>query len=65
MIATHNIKVNGRWIPAGTEYGEEKKTAPKKVKEPVSEPEVAEIAPADEEAKEAKAKSTSRRKVSK
>jgi len=23
MIATHNIKVNGRWIRAGEAYGEE------------------------------------------
>ena len=33
MIATHNIKVNGRWIRAGEEYGE-KKPQPVKPAEP-------------------------------
>ena len=63
MIATHNIKVNGRWVKPGEEYGEEKKAAPKKVSEPVKEPEnnAAEV-PVKEEPK---ARSTTRRKVSK
>ena len=45
MIATHNIKVNGRWIRAGEEYGEKKPqpvkpAEPEKKEQPVAEPEV-------------------------
>ena len=48
MIATHNIKVNGRWYHAGEELpGEE--TAPKKAEEPA---EVKETPAAEESAKE-------------
>ena len=63
MIATHNIKVNGRWIKPGEEYGVEKKAAPKKVAETVNEPEEkkAEV-PVKEEPKP---KPVTRRKVSK
>ena len=43
MIATHNIKVNGRWIRAGEFYDE-----PKKAKEPEKE------VPATEKPKEEK-----------
>lgn len=32
MIATHNIKVNGRWIHAGEEYEAEERKTPKKEK---------------------------------
>lgn len=74
MIATHNIKVNGRWIRAGEEYGEKKpqpvKSAePEKKEQPVAEPEVPVVnepeTPVEETPKtEAKAK-TSRRKTAK
>ena len=30
MIATHNIKVNGRWIHAGEEYEAEEQKTPRK-----------------------------------
>lgn len=63
MIATHNIKVNGRWYHAGEELpGEE--TAPKKAEKPA---EVKEIPAAEEPAKEepkARATGTRRKKIS-
>ena len=38
MIATHNIKVNGRWISAGEEYGaKEAKVAKETSAAPVEE----------------------------
>lgn len=73
MIATHNIKVNGRWYHAGEELpGEE--TAPKKAEKPVEVPEVpkeeepVKEEPVKEEAvKETKARTSSgsrRKKIS-
>ena len=63
MIATHNIKVDGRWVHAGEEYEREeaKAEAPvKKVEEPESKPEEK---PAKEEPK-AKTAPTRRKKTS-
>jgi len=72
MIATHNIKVNGRWIMAGERYGEEpeKKPAAKPVEvkaEPVqevakAEEPVAEEPKAEPVKEEPKAKNASRRR---
>lgn len=59
MIASHNIKVNGRWILAGQEYEPEEKKAPVKA-EPAAEPEAPVKEP--EKKEEAKPKSTARRK---
>ena len=57
MIATHNVKVNGRWVHAGEEYGE--KEAPRTKAEDVKaeEPEKAEAKKA-----ETKPKTVTRRK---
>ena len=66
MIATHNIKVNGRWYHAGEELPEAK-ADPKKAEKPVEAPEVSEPeTPVKEEPKtETKAKwSTRRKKIS-
>lgn len=38
MIATHNIKVNGKWIRAGEEYGEPEQKAKAAEKAPEAEP---------------------------
>ena len=66
MIATHNIKVNGRWIHAGEEYGEKAPKAPKQAIEPVAEPDIPvpeEKVPEEKEQKtETKPRSTTRRK---
>jgi len=66
MIATHNIKVNDRWIHAGERYGEESMEetyAPAMTESvpniPKSEPVEA---PAEEAKAEAKPKTASRRK---
>ena len=74
MIATHNIKVNGRWIRAGEEYGEKKPqpvkpVEPEKKEQPVTEPETPvdnepETPVAEEPKTEARPK-TSRRKTAK
>ena len=69
MIATHNIKVNGRWVRAGESYEAEKpeKKAEKPVKEPekkLDEKPVEEV-PKAEPVKEEKPKTTTRRKASK
>lgn len=66
MIATHNIKVNGRWIMAGQEYEPEtvvtEKTAVKPAEEPVVQE--AEVPAEKEEPKaETKPKTPSRRKA--
>ena len=37
MIATHNIKVNGRWVHAGEEYTVEKPVPQKAAEEPKKE----------------------------
>lgn len=58
MIATHNIKVNGKWIRAGEEYGEPEQKKPAKVAEKAPEAE-----PVEEEPKaEPKAKTTASRR---
>lgn len=65
MIATHNIKVNGRWIMAGEEYSEapELKEIEKAV-EQISEPEVPTLEVPEEPKTEPKPKTT-RRKTNK
>lgn len=61
MIATHNIKVNGKWYKAGEEIPEEKKEVLKQKEEAV--PEVKEEPiPAEEQKEEPKPKTASRRK---
>ena len=67
MIATHNIKVNGKWIHAGEEYAEEAETpvvAEEPVEQDIPEPAPAEEAeePKSEPKAEAKPRSTTRRK---
>ena len=65
MIATHNIKVNGRWIHAGEEYEAEpvKETKPAEKAEHKPEKKEPEIPVAEEEPKqEEKPKSATRRK---
>lgn len=62
MIATHNIKVNGRWVLAGQEYEAEEQKAPKKAEKPVEEVKEPEAAP-EVKAEEAQPKKApSRRK---
>lgn len=64
MIATHNIKVNGRWILAGQEYEPEQVVTPNKA-EKAAQPEVqVQEAPVEEAEKKAevKPKTASRRK---
>lgn len=55
MIATHNVKVNGRWIRAGERYGDpepiREAPAPVKAETPAEQPE-----------EKAKTKTTTRRK---
>ena len=61
MIATHNIKVNGRWVKAGEEYQLEEK-AEKPVKK-AAEPKPEKVPEEKPEKEEPKAKnSPSRRK---
>lgn len=64
MIATHNIKVNGRWYHAGEEYEPEAVVTPEKADEAVQPEEQAQEAPVEEAEKKAeeKPKSASRRK---
>ena len=60
MIATHNIKVNGRWYAAGEEYEPE---VPQDAEEAKAEPEVqAEAVPEEEPKTAPKPKTTTRRK---
>lgn len=60
MIATHNIKVNGKWIRAGEEYGEPEQKKPAKVAEKAPEAE-----PVKEEPKaEVRTTTTRRKKIS-
>ena len=63
MIATHNIKVNGRWILAGEEYEPEAVVTPEKAEEAERKPEKQE-APVEttEKKAEEKPKTASRRK---
>ena len=62
MIATHNIKVNGRWVAAGEEYKEEAEKKPaRKPAEPKAE-KPAEEEKAAEPVQEEKPKNTSRRR---
>lgn len=63
MIATHNIKVNGRWVRAGEEYGAVAQAAPKQTPKTVSEPVKTEVH--SEEGKTEVKKPAVRRKVSK
>lgn len=71
MIATHNIKVNGRWVVAGEEYQpeepeknqEEQVEKLEKLEKPVKQETVQEEKPAKEEPK-AKTTSTRRKKIS-
>ena len=66
MIATHNIKVNGRWIHAGEKYEPETIVTEKPVEESAEEPIEQEAdVPAEKEAPkpEAKPKTPSRRKT--
>ena len=64
MIATHNIKVDGKWYYAGEEYELPKPETPKAVEKPAEEPAPVVEEPVKEEAPKAepKARSTSRRK---
>ena len=70
MIATHNIKVNGKWIHAGEEYTLEEAEAPAVAEEPVEQdiPELAPVEEAEEPKSEPKAetkpRSTRRKKIS-
>ena len=61
MIATHNIKVNGRWVKAGEEYtlAEKAKAAEKPERKEEKKPEEAPKAEAP-----AKPASTRRKKIS-
>lgn len=66
MVATHNVKVNGRWYRAGQEIPEEKASVAeeKSVKaDPVIELKAEE--PAKEEVMEAPKRASSRRKTTK
>ena len=66
MIATHNIKVNGRWIHAGEEYEPEMVVTETPAEKPAEESVVqeAEVHAEKEEPKpEAKPKTPSRRKA--
>lgn len=63
MIATHNIKVNGRWYAAGEEVPEEKEQ--KVEKKPAKVTEEPEVPKAEEKAEAEKPRSATRRKVSK
>ena len=69
MIATHNIKVNGRWIRPGEEYEPEEKAEVKPAEKPVKKVEekpVVKETPKAEPVKETpKPKTPTRRKVSK
>ena len=65
MIATHNIKVNGRWIHAGEEYEAEpvKETKPAEKAERKPEKKEPEVSSVTEEPKqEEKPKTATRRK---
>lgn len=65
MIATHNIKVNGRWIHAGEEYEPAKEVTPKKAEKTEQTPVVQEEVPVEKAEKKAEEKpktSASRRK---
>ena len=70
MIATHNIKVNGRWVRAGEEYQVEQPVTPKKAETPkvekaVEEPQTPEVKTPEvkaEQKTESKAKTPARRK---
>ena len=64
MIATHNIKVNGRWVQAGEYY--EAEEPEKKAEEPVKVPEEkpVEESPKEETAEVEIKPKTTRRKVS-
>lgn len=63
MIATHNIKVNGRWYAAGEEVPEEKEQ--KVEKKPAKVTEEHEVPKVEEKAEAEKPRSATRRKVSK
>ena len=67
MIATHNIKVNGRWVVAGEEYTPEEPVKQEeqveKSEEPVKQETIQEEIPVKEEPK-AKTTSTRRKKTS-
>lgn len=63
MIATHNIKVNGRWIQAGESYEEQKEAAVQKDPAPEVPEAKAEETPAEEPKAEAKPRTTTRRKT--
>ena len=68
MIATHNIKVNGRWIQAGEEYEPETVVTPEQTEEAKPVPEKKKQAePVEEVEKKAEEKpktSTRRKKIS-
>ena len=55
MIATHNIKVNGRWIHAGEEYEAEEQNTPKK-KEKAEEKQATSVAEEKQEEQQAETK---------
>lgn len=60
MFATHNIKVNGRWVKAGEEYSAEKPDKVRKAQEPE------EVNPETDEPKtDPKPRTTTRRKSGK
>ena len=70
MIATHNIKVNGRWYAAGQEVPEQKqdtreavKAQKAKAEEPVAE--VPEVKPVETEQEDKPKTTTTRRKTNK
>jgi len=63
MIATHNIKVNGRWIHAGEEYEAEEQKTPKKNVKAEDKPDAPTVAEArEEQPAETKPKTAARRK---
>ena len=73
MIATHNIKVNGKWIHAGEEYTLEEAVAPVAEEpveqdipapEPVIEAEVKEEQKSEQKAEPKSRASTRRKKIS-
>ena len=62
MIATHNIKVNGRWYAAGEEVPDQQQVIEEAVQIPEKEETAEEEKPVE---KEEKPKTAARRKVSK
>lgn len=62
MIATHNIKVNGRWYAAGEEVSDQQQVIEEAMQIPVTES-VAEEKPVKEEAEQKPKTGTTRRRT--